>query len=179
MGYEEEKKEVLCISGPEVIELMQEVHEKGAAFRFKVAGLSMKPSICNNDVITLSHLKKFSPFVGEVVALFQPENSRFMLHRVVKKEWKKGQTLYSIKGDNLRQIDARVTLEDILGIVTKVERRGKDIFWPDRFRHPFWARLYFRGYRDYTKMRYELRAALRFIITVLNAKHHKEKSKGK
>ena len=180
MGHEEEKKEVLCLSGPTVIDLMQEVHEKGAAFRFKPAGHSMKPSICHNDIITLSPLRKLSPFPGEVVAIFLPEGSRFILHRVIKKEWEEGQILFSIKGDNHRQTDARVARENIMAVVTKVERQGKDIFWPNRFRHPFWAKLYFRGYLGYTKLRYALRVAYGFIVTYFSRKKHEDiEKKGK
>lgn len=157
--FAEEKKEGLSLSSSEVMELLHAVHEKGADFRFKAAGFSMKPSIRNNDVITISPLKEIPPSVGEVVAFRHPRSNRLLIHRVVRKK----HGTFFIRGDNLRQIDSHIPLENILGVVTRIERQGRVLFWPDRFRHPSRARLYFRGYLVYLKIRYRLRIALRFI----------------
>jgi ribosomal protein L35AE/L33A len=155
-----EKNEELSIPGTAVMELLRAVHEKGAALRFKAAGSSMTPSICNHDVITVSPLEEISPFVGEVVAFRHPRTGRLLVHRVVRKK----QGTFDIRGDSLRYTDSHIPRENILGVVTAVERRGRGLFWPDRFRHPFWARLYFRGYLAYTEMRFHLKAALRLIF---------------
>ena len=155
-----EKKEELSLPGTAVMELLRAVHEKGAAFRFKAAGLSMTPSICNNDVITVSPLEKIPPFVGEVVAFRHPRTGRLLIHRVVRKK----QDTFFIRGDRLRYTDSHIPRENILGVVTAVERQGRGLFWPDRHHHPFWARLYFGGYLVYREMCFRLKAALRFIL---------------
>jgi hypothetical protein len=157
--FVEKKKEELSLPGLAVMELLRAVHEKGAAFRFKAAGLSMTPSICNNDVITISPLEEIPPFVGEVVAFRHPHTDRLLIHRVVREK----QGTFFIRGDSLRYTDSHIPGENILGVVTAVERQGRVLFWPDRFQHPFWARLYFRGYLAYTIVRSRLKAALRFI----------------
>ena len=159
----ENKKEELSLPGSAVMELLHAVHEKGAAFRFKAAGLSMTPAICNNDVITISPLEEIPPFVGEVVAFRHPRTDRLLIHRVVRKK----QGTFFIRGDRLRQTDSYIPRENILGVVTAVERQGRVLFWPNRFRHPFWARLYFRGCLVYIIMRFHLKAALRFILKCL------------
>lgn len=159
----DKKKEELSLPGTAVMELVRAVHEKGAAFRFKAAGWSMTPSICNNDVITISPLEEIPPFVGEVVAFRHPRTGGLLVHRVVKIK----QGTFFIRGDSLRYTDTYISRENILGVVTAVERRGRALFWPDRFRHPFWARLYFRGYLVYRIMRFSLKAALRFIFNRL------------
>lgn len=158
--FAENKKEELSIPGAAVMELLSAVHEKGAAFRFKAAGLSMTPAICNNDVITISPPEEIPPFVGEVVAFRHPRTGRLLVHRVVRKK----QGAFNIRGDSLRCTDSHIPRENILGVVTAVERQGRVLFWPDRFRHPFWARLYFRGYLAYRIMRFRSKAALRFIF---------------
>jgi hypothetical protein len=157
--FSEEKKEGLSLSNTEVMELLHAVHEKGADFQFKATGFSMKPCIRNNDVITISPLKKIPPSVGEVVAFRHPRSNRLLIHRVV---WKKNDT-FLIRGDNLQQTDPHIPLENILGVVTRIERQGRVLFWPDRFRHPSRARLYFRLYLGYLRIRFLLRTALRFI----------------
>jgi len=154
------KKQELSINGTDVLELLRAVHEKGAAFRFKAAGLSMTPTICNHDVITISPLEEISPSVGEVVAFRHPRTDSLLVHRVVRKK----QDTFFIRGDSLRYTDAHIPRENILGVVTAVERQGRVLFWPDRFRHPFWARLYFRGCLVYMEMRFRLKTALRFIF---------------
>jgi hypothetical protein len=158
--FAENKKEELSITGTAVMELVRAVHEKGAAFRFKAAGLSMTPSICNNDVITISPLEEILPFVGEVVAFRHPRTGGLLIHRVVRKK----QSTFNIRGDSLRYTDSHIPRENILGVVTAVERQGRGLFWPDRFHHPFWARLYFGGYLVYREMRFRLKAVLRFIF---------------
>jgi hypothetical protein len=142
------------------MELLGAVHEKGAAFRFKAAGLSMTPSICNHDVITISPLEGIPPFVGEVVAFRHPRTGRLLIHRVVRKK----QGTFFIRGDSLRYTDSHIPRENILGVVTAVERQGRVLFWPNRLQHPFRARLYFRGYLAYREIRFRLKAALRFIF---------------
>ena len=155
-----EKKEELSLPGTAVMELLRAVHEKGASFRFKAAGLSMTPSIRNHDVITISPLEKIPPFVGEVVAFRHPRTGRLLIHRVVKRK----QNTFFIRGDCLRYTDSHIPRENILGIVTAVERQGRRLFWPDRFHNPFWARLYFRCYLAYREIRFLLKAALCFIL---------------
>jgi hypothetical protein len=155
-----EKKEELSLPGTALLELLRAVHEKGAAFRFKAAGLSMTPAICNNDVITISALQDISPFVGEVVAFRHPRTGRLLVHRVVRK--KKG--TFFIRGDRLRCTDSHIPGENILGVVTAVERQDRLLFWPDRFRHPFWAKLYFRGFLAYMEVRFRVKTVLRFIF---------------
>jgi len=156
----EDKKEELSLPGTAVMELLRAVHEKGASFRFKAAGLSMTPAICNNDLITVSPLEEIPPLVGEVVAFRHPRTGCLLIHRVV---WKKQGTFF-IRGDRLRQTDSFIPRENIFGVVTAVERQGRVLFWPNRFRHPFWARLYFRGYLAFTIIRFHLKAAFCFIL---------------
>jgi hypothetical protein len=155
-----EKKEELSLQGTALLELLRAVHEKGAAFRFKAAGFSMVPAICNHDVITISLLEDISPFVGEVVAFRHPRTGRLLVHRVVRKK----QGTFFIRGDSLRYTDSHIPGENILGVVTAVERQDRVLFWPNRFRHPFWARLYFRGYLVYMEMRFRVKTVLRFIF---------------
>ena len=156
----ENNKEELSIPGAEVMELLHAVHEKGAAFRFKAAGLSMVPAICNNDVITISPLEEIPPFVGEVVAFRHPRTGRLLVHRVVRKK----QGTFDIRGDSVRYTDSHIPRENILGVGTAVERRGRVLFWPNRCHHPFWARLYLRGYLAYMEMRFRMKTVLRLIF---------------
>ena len=116
------------LSATLVMELIEAVHEKGASFRFQAKGHSMISAIRNEDVITVSPLKDLMPRRGDVVAFRHPERPQMLVHRVLHADAKK----YFIKGDNCPDADGWIPAENILGLITMVERRGKTLFWPNR-----------------------------------------------
>jgi signal peptidase I len=149
--------EGISLSAPVIMELIEAVHEKGASFRFQAKGFSMTPSIRDSDVITVSPLKDIMPRRGDVVAFRHPEQPQMLVHRVLHTKVKK----YYIMGDNCPEADGWIPAENILGLITKVERLGKTRFWPNRFVpsscsnfyllfYPLWPplrRFLFKGYR--------------------------------
>ena len=118
-------------SGAVLSQLLSAVLEKGVPFRFRANGFSMSPFIRDGDVVTISPLFDLTPRLGDVVAVIQPGTGRLVLHRVVGKK----SSSYIIKGDNLSEEDGLVSPENILGFVTKVERKGERVgvgFGPER-----------------------------------------------
>ena len=103
-------------------ELMIAVLEKGNPFRFQAAGASMSPFIRSGDVITLTAVHDRIHF-GEVLALRQTENDRLAVHRVIGL----GRKGFLLKGDNGGHADGRVNRERIIGRVTRVEHRGREV----------------------------------------------------
>jgi signal peptidase I len=125
------KGEGLFLSGAVLLELLRSVLEKGVPFRFQANGFSMSPFIRDGDVVTVSPLFDLTPHLGDVVAVIEPGTGRLVLHRVVEK---KGSS-YITKGDNIAKEDGLVPTENILGFVTKVERKGERVavgFGPER-----------------------------------------------
>jgi len=122
----------LKLFGPNLIELLQAVLDKGVPFRFRAKGFSMSPFIKDGDVITVSPLTDGSICSGDVVAFIRPEMKKLVIHRVVGK---KGE-YFHIKGDNTLDTDEPIPATNILGRVTGVERKGKEVFFglgPERF----------------------------------------------
>jgi hypothetical protein len=67
-----------------------------------------------------------------VIAFIHPRTEKLLIHRVV---WKSGDT-YLLKGEGALEPDGLIKKENVLGLVTKVERKGKRIFLglgPERF----------------------------------------------
>jgi len=125
------KGEGLFLSGTVLLELLKAVLEKGVPFRFQAKGFSMSPFIRDGDVVTVSPSFDGTPHLGDVVAVIQPETGRLIIHRVVRG---KGSS-YVTRGDNIAKEDGLVSVEDILGFVTKVERKGERVvvgFGPER-----------------------------------------------
>jgi signal peptidase I len=121
-----------------IMELIEAVHEKGSSFRFQARGHSMTPAIRDSDVITLSPFKGIQPGRGDVLAFRHPERPQMLVHRVLRKKKK----CYLIKGDNCFEADGWIPTENLLGIVTRVERQGKTRFWPNRSEPRFWSIIY-------------------------------------
>ncbi len=121
----------LCISGPGLIELIQDVLGKGFPFRFRAAGFSMSPIIGDGDILTISPLSR-APSLGQVVAFIQPKIERLVIHRIVGKT----ALSYLLMGDNGYSVDGFVLRQNILGYVSRVEREGKELSFglgPERF----------------------------------------------
>jgi len=115
----------LSLSETLTVELMQAVFNKGACFRFQVKGFSMTPFIMDSDIVTLSPASFSVAGLGMAVAYLCPVHKGLVLHRIVAK---KGDA-YLAKGDNCFQADYLMHQEDILGYVTAIERKDKNIFF--------------------------------------------------
>jgi hypothetical protein len=150
---QEHKDGGISLSAPIIMELIAAVHEKGAPFRFQARGHSMRPAIRDGDYITISPLGGFLPGRGNVLAFRHPNQWQMLVHRVLRK---KGEC-YFIKGDNCSDADGWIPAENLLGLVTRVERQGEAIFWPDRSHA--WARFYFRLYSFWPPLR-------RFLVRI-------------
>lgn len=122
-----------------LFELILEVCSRGAAFRFRAGGHSMKPAIKDGDIVTISPLNGFTPVKGEVIAFKHSQSDSMLIHRVVGLQ--KGKMV--LQGDASEEKDGLVGLEDVAGVVSRVERGGRAIFWPDRFIHPRKARVFY------------------------------------
>jgi hypothetical protein len=103
-------------------ELLIDVLEKGAAFRFRAKGFSMSPFIKDSDVVTVAPVSSYKPRLGDVVVFINPDTEELVVHRVVGK---KDKFHLLIKGDNLPTLEHLVSITQILGRVKGVERGGR------------------------------------------------------
>lgn len=130
------------LTAPVIMELIEAVHERGAAFRFQAAGHSMTPAIRDNDVIIVSPLGETVPRRGDVIAFRHPERPQMLVHRVLHAEGRK----FFVKGDNCPMADGWVPLENVLGLVTGVDRAGRARFWPTHAKPAPLANMYLEFY---------------------------------
>lgn len=115
----------IMLDNSEIVSLLQAVLSKNAAFRFRAKGWSMNPFIRDGDWITVTPLSKEPPSIGKVAAFIHPASGRLIVHRLVGKQ----AGAYLIRGDNVAlQADGLVSVEEILGCVTRVERDGKRVY---------------------------------------------------
>lgn len=95
------------------------VLDQKRSFRLRVKGSSMHPFLKDGDTVTVSPCPSCSARKGEVVAFIHPRVRRLMIHRIV--ETREGR--YLTKGDNTPDEDGFIGEEDIIGRVTRIERR--------------------------------------------------------
>jgi len=114
------------------VELVKEVLGKGVECRLQVKGFSMSPFIKDSDVVTISPMSDASPKFGDVIAFIHPKADKFIIHRVVRKV---GDACL-VKGENSLEPDGLIERKHILGIITRVERKGRKVLFglgPERF----------------------------------------------
>lgn len=119
------KEEEFLLSGRALVELVRDVLSKNTCFRLKVKGFSMSPFIRDNDVVTISPLRNSSTNFGKAVAFLNPQTDKLVIHRIIGKT----NGFYFIKGDSIFAADGLIPKGNVLGCVTKVERKGKNIFF--------------------------------------------------
>ncbi|MCP3898718.1 MAG: hypothetical protein GY707_03175 [Desulfobacteraceae bacterium] len=115
----------LKLSGKNLNNLMSAVLEKKAGFRFKATGHSMSPFIKNHDIVTISPLPINRPVAGDIVAASFGEKKPIMVHRVIAKKQEK----FIIKGDNNNSKDGLFEHDQIIGLVSKIERNGVTVWF--------------------------------------------------
>lgn len=115
---------VLSLSGPGVQEFLRAVLARGKPFRFTARGFSMLPFIQDGDVITVSPLDGRPPRLGEVVACCPPATRKLVVHRVSARVTGG----YLLRGDNAPESDGLIPDEEVLGLVTRVERDGREVW---------------------------------------------------
>jgi signal peptidase I len=103
------------------LELLKCAFERRAPVRMTVFGKSMIPFLRNGDVIILSSLGGEPPQIGDIVAFEQAEPKRLLIHRLIHQS----QDGYEMKGDNCDESDGIISILDMLGMVTDIERKSR------------------------------------------------------
>lgn len=93
--------------------------------RFEADGSSMLRLVRPGDMIRTSASEEDVPRLGDLVVVPGPGEQRLLVHRVVAKT---GEAMV-VRGDNCRAADGLFAPQDIIGIVTRVERDGRSVWY--------------------------------------------------
>ncbi len=105
--------------------LAGEVVRDFGSVRLRVFGASMAPTVHPGDVVSVERVSAREISPGEIV-LFAREG-RLIVHRVRTVAGDSFQPLVVTRGDRMRQNDAAVSSSELLGRVTRIERRGRNV----------------------------------------------------
>ena len=101
--------------------ILLEVLERGDSIRFRAGGFSMVPLIMNGDVITVGPLSRRGVATGDVIAFRRSTDDKILTHRVIVDL----HDCLVTKGDAAVFPDGMITLDRVIGRVTRVERDGR------------------------------------------------------
>lgn len=111
------------LNSEDLASLIRCATELGNAICFNAPGKSMSPLIRSGDKILVAPVNKGAIHLGDVLAFTHPENGRVLAHRVVRIS----EGRYFCKADNVSSGgDGWISVEDVLGRVTRVERDGRE-----------------------------------------------------
>lgn len=111
----------MTLTAMDMGDLIAPLLAQGRCCRFVSCGNSMFPFIRNRDTVTLIPCTKPVLTVGDVIAYRHPLSSNLVIHRVISE--KNG--CYLMKGDNAREPDAQIIMEQVTGILQDVTRNGR------------------------------------------------------
>jgi hypothetical protein len=113
----------LGLSNADQLALLRDTMAHGSPLRMVARGFSMAPFIRDRDTLTIAPARGRAPRIGEVVAVSLPGAGQLAVHRIVARVGSR----WLVRGDNASEPDGVVGPEDIVGIVTHVERGGREV----------------------------------------------------
>jgi signal peptidase len=102
--------------------LLRDLLRDGRTVRLELTGHSMTPFIRSGDEVTLAPCPRGRPRPGDVVA-YVAGVDRLVVHRIVGRA--AGRLV--ARGDVAPSTDPPLRPDDVLGLVTRVERRGRSV----------------------------------------------------
>jgi Peptidase S24-like len=107
------------------LDLAAEVLHRFGEVRFIAHGSSMIPSIYPGDLLTVRSDSASDARRGEIV--FFLLGGRPFVHRVMRKWPERNRVVFATRGDALPKEDPSIDASQLLGRVTRIQRRGKSI----------------------------------------------------
>jgi len=107
---------------------VEELLRAGTAVRFRVTGSSMQPSILSGDVVTAIPRPTHRIRRGQVICFRHEDEMR--VHRVVSS----GPAGLRAMGDAANEFAEIIRPQDVLGVITLVEREGRRVNFNPPFR---------------------------------------------
>ena len=105
--------------------LAADILRAGNSLKFRARGRSMRPFISDGDVLTVDPVRAIELRIGDIVFYCGPGH-KLTAHRLLTVRETDGEKLFLIRGDGLSGKYEEVKEEQVLGIVTRFARRGRE-----------------------------------------------------
>lgn len=133
------KSNLKVLSSEELIPSLLELLEETDNIPLVISGSSMSPFLAHHrDTVYLSKVRQ--PLKRGDMILYRRANGKYILHRIYRTE----PNTYTLVGDAQTVLEQGITSNQVLALVTAVQRKGKLLkpgsFWWEFFRL-IWIRL--------------------------------------
>lgn len=120
------------------MQMVQELLKEGKEVPLVITGNSMSPFLIHErDQILISRVNR--PLKKGDMAFFRRTNGQYIMHRICRVKKENNKEAYYFVGDAQTAIEGPIRREQIFGLITAVERKGKILrkgdFWWEFFEH--------------------------------------------
>lgn len=128
----------ISYSYAEILPLIEEKLASGGEVSFTVSGKSMQPMVFDRkDTVTIK--KAELPLKKYDIPFYRRDDGQFVLHRIVKLQKDGG---YTCRGDNQLVNEPNVRNDQIIGVLTAFERKGKKVCVDKSLKYKIYCRLW-------------------------------------
>ncbi len=121
-----EKTKILNLKREDFTFITQKVLNREKSLRFKAKGESMRPFIRNGDILEITPVNTEEIRLGDVI-FYHVGKRRMVAHRVIEKIIQNHKPIFLTKGDSNTGEEEKVHLEQVVGRVKAIERKGRKI----------------------------------------------------
>lgn len=141
----QENAEIRKVDTQLYVGMLKSLVLEGKEVSMVITGSSMAPFLIHErDRILISPVR--DPLRRGDMVFFQRKSGQYVMHRIrkVKKNGETGREEYDLIGDNQTETEGPIERDQIFGLITAVERKGKWLrpgcFWWEFFRR-VWLRM--------------------------------------
>ncbi len=114
------------VDAKDLCNLSAEVLARSASIRFVAKGSSMRPFVCEGDILTIEPVESSRLRIGDIV-LYRAPGGGAVVHRLLRRKRDGSGVTYLIRGDGSRGDYEHVGSDQILGRVTEICREAKTL----------------------------------------------------
>ena len=132
------------LSYADLIDVIEEILGSGGEVKIYPKGTSMLPLIVQGRDNVILTRREYAAKKHDV-AFYRRDNGQFVLHRVMKK---RADGTFTMCGDNQRALEKGIRADQIIGVMSQIERKGK-LISVESFRYRayvfFWTKMPIRS----------------------------------
>ncbi len=122
----------------EYVSVLKDLTDKGSLVRMMISGFSMSPFLIHARDSVWFRKPDRALHIGDIV-FYRRDSGQYVMHRICKIK-KEG---FYLIGDAQTEIEGPIREEQIFGLITKVERKGR-ILQPGNILWWFFSRIWIR-----------------------------------
>lgn len=113
-------------ANPEFLKLSQDILSRGACLRFQAKGMSMFPAVRDGDILNIWPVAP-DEIKAQDIIFYRNLGGNLAAHRLIRKILSQEKNTLLVKGDFQQGDGEIISLENVLGKVREIERKGRKV----------------------------------------------------